>query len=343
MQRALCRILRTSCSTKLRDNEKSPILATEDINYQKSKNRENCKPLNYTLTDAIGWTTSLVLTYEFVHRRRVKFSQLQLDPSNECSLTSTYCSSSWWTNYLKYCPFGLAKVVNNQPVIGIGIPTTARSINDASVSPTSSSLSKSIDTTPFLKESESLFFPSTFTFRCLSPTFGKTEVLDDEEDDDCIQFDASLTKFDEAKSNRPSSVDSQLVGFAEKLVGDIYSALGSFKILLNQPQKGSTNNPADKDSGVLISPIELMEKGAALGSGRALYNIGVAYDRLNETKLAREYYQKSADVGHPLGAYNTAVFLFKDGKIFEGLRLMKYAGENGVDEATEIMNLIVDK
>ncbi len=87
-----------------------------------------------------------------------------------------------------------------------------------------------------------------------------------------------------------------------------------------------------------MSAMELMKKGTELGSGRALYNIGVAYDRMEEHKLAKEYYCKASDLGHPLATYNVAVMLLKDGKIGDGISMMRRAAQAGVPEARNVLS-----
>ncbi len=180
-----------------------------------------------------------------------------------------------------------------QPTLtSISTVNNVRSGNDESHSRSFSSRT-SIDITPFLTEklgNESfLFKDSKYTDRGTS---------DYESDDEGVHFDENISKFDEVRNAKPS--DANAVSLAEKLSGDLFSALGAFKFL-TESKAGEVAGPSSSDvPSPPLSALELLEKGAELGSSRALYNIGVAYDRLKESKLAREYYKRASDLGHPL-------------------------------------------
>jgi len=126
----------------------------------------------------------------------------------------------------------------------------------------------------------------------------------------------------------------------------LFSILGAFKFL-NHEAKGLKPTDAmshiDYKNNVTpeeppMTAMELMERGAELGSARAFYNIGVAYDRMKEYKLAKEYYCKASDLGHPLASYNCAIFLLKEGKFGDGLSMMQFAANSGVPEAKKIVS-----
>jgi len=132
----------------------------------------------------------------------------------------------------------------------------------------------------------------------------------------------------------------------ERFTGDLFSILGAFKFL-NHEAKGLKPTDAishiDYKNNVTpeeppMTAMELMERGAELGSARAFYNIGVAYDRMKEYKLAKEYYCKASDLGHPLASYNCAIFLLKEGKFGDGLSMMQFAANSGVPEAKKIVS-----
>jgi len=321
MHRAVCRALRGSCR-KWRESE-YPVVSGEDVKSNKWKNQEFIPP-KHSWNEALGWTTGLVLAYQLTHRK--------------CTLgEETGPFSTFNTNGLKKCPFGVAKNVVSQPIV-----STVHNVVDHKSKARGIRQRNSIDATPFLKEDNlSLFDPSVDFTKELAEN--ECDIVFEEEKPTNI-LKASLPlqtkKLEEKESEkRPTNVDQILNRFS----GDLYSVLGAFTFLHQGPKENSENGTvkiivAETPSKTPpIHAMELLTKGAELGSSRALYNIGVAYDRMKEPKLAREYYRKAADLGHPLATYNLSIFLLKDGNFAEGLTLMRIAAEKGVPEAKRVL------
>jgi hypothetical protein len=306
-------VIRGACR-KVREND-VPAISGEEVRQQQNKSKdEGFVPPKHTWTEAIGWTTGIVLTYEFIHRRRGITSFLE-----DAYPISTASPGLYDT---RVCPFRLTTRAIAQPIVStvnsvFSITTTHRE------RPVQSR--KSIDVTPFIQDGDALFYKVDESELLPSPR-NYSSSLEDDDGDDGIQFDEKFSQVQQTKQTRPK--DSTVASVAERISGDIFSALGAFKFLVGEGQ--------GKSGG-----IDLMEKGAELGSGRSFYNLGVSYDRLNETQLANEYYKRAADLGHPLASYNLGVMTLKDGKVSEGLALLQYAAENGVEEAKGAMQGLV--
>jgi TPR repeat protein len=125
--------------------------------------------------------------------------------------------------------------------------------------------------------------------------------------------------------------DSTLLAYAENLVGTTLGVLGAVEYLRGprKPVQPLTDPP--------LSAMELLRKGEQYTSGRALYNLGVAYDRQKDKELAREYYKRASDLGHPLATYNYGIIILREGQIKEGLELMKFSAARGVREAQAVI------
>jgi len=308
MHRTVCRVIRGACR-KVRENE-CPALSGEEVRQQ-NNSKDEFVPPKHTWTEALGWTTGMVLTYEFIHRRR----GLSAGGDGLHSVTASpgiYGTTNW-------CPFRLTSRAIAQPIVSTVNNVFAVTHREPS-SP--SGARKSIDVTPFIHEREPLFFKNDEELTAL-----RLRAQEDDEDDGLIQFDESISNVQHTKQTGPK--DSTVASTAEKLSGDIFSALGAFKFLSGGERKTTA-----------AAGIELMEKGAELGSRRSLYNLGVSYDRLNEPKLAVEYYKRAADLGHPLASYNLGVLALQDGKVGEGLALLQVAAENGVEEAKGVIQSV---
>jgi len=268
----------------------------------------------------------LTFQYEFAHRRR-----RQQNLFDDCVSVSTNRAIQ---GYLQNCPFAVATKAVAQPTLSTSTVGHVRAEHERR--PRSFLTSrKSIDTTPFLteKSGNEKFFLHGSRSRYSNQ---KSIDLDYESEDEGVHFDETISQFDEVRNAKPRN--AKAVALAEKLTGDLFSALGAFNFLTSE-----TGNKSDESMKVTpgpppMSPLEILEKGAELGSSRALYNIGVAYDRMKELKLAGEYYRRAADLGHPLATYNVAVLTLQDGKVSEGLALMRFAAENGIPEARAVID-----
>jgi len=348
MHRSFCRVIRGTCR-KWREND-CPAVGGEEIRKGGHNNKPNedfVPPSKYTLTDAVGWTTGLVLAYEFTHRRNRCSVVVEESPTTTVlpsvlNRLTNASKSVVGTNNQKnsnQCPFPWPKKAVTQPILSQNVI----SVNQNQKSNRVSNKKTSIDITPFIKEDSlaSLHFSSSQPY-----------LNNNEDDDDSVIFSNDieninpqpkyssplLTKKDELES----PADQHLTA-AKKLTGDLFSVLGAFNFLSAQNEKETEDSFITFSDGMSsteppMKAIELLEKGAELGSARALYNIGVAYERLNDEQIAREYYRKASDLGHPLGTYNNAVFMLKDGRIAEGLIMMQKAAEKGVPEAQRIVS-----
>jgi TPR repeat protein len=170
----------------------------------------------------------------------------------------------------------------------------------------------SIDTSPFLKESLIFDFES-----------GKSASFSEDEDS---------FVFEEVPENKTSSLkpkDPKVADMAERLAGNLLSAVGATQLLLGEGGKTTSGSEPP------MNGLELLKKGSELGSSRALYNLGVYYDRQRDFELARDYYKRAADIGHPIASYNyAAMILEKDPRMTPEVKLlMSYAYEHGVPEA----------
>jgi len=245
MQRAICRIIRRTRGN-FREND-CPGLASEEVR-QKNKSKEDFSPPKHSITEALGWTTGLILTYEFTHRQR-----------RQCLGNTSPGSQDRLLLYIRNCPFAIAKEAVAQPTItpfstakSVRSPCPKRAVNPH---PTR----KTIDKEPFLKEPEKFFqFKDAF--------YPKRSSLDEESDDDeeGVHFDPTISKYDEVRANKPH--DKRVTSLAEKVTADLFSAYGAFKLLTL-----SKDSKAVKPSDIpTMEALDLLEKGAELSSSRAL-------------------------------------------------------------------------
>ena len=325
MHRSLCRAIRGTCR-KLRDNDYPNLSGEEVRQHNRNNSKEEFTRPKHSVTEALGWTTGIILTYEFTHRRRC-------GPYVEDSSSASPARAL--QGYLQKCPFSVATKAITQPTTLTPISTVhnVRTAGENRPSRPLLTARKSIDITPFLSEKSG---NETFLLKDSKYADHKRSAdTEYESDDEGVHFDETISKFDEVRASKPR--DAVAATFAEKVSGDLFSALGAFKFLTGDSSSKALPT-TEIDTSPPLKALELLEKGAELGSSRALYNIGVAYDRMKEVQLAREYYKRAADLGHPLASYNVAVLTLKDGKISEGLTLMQFAAENGVPEARAVIN-----
>ena len=298
MHRAIGRAVRGTVR-KWRENE-VPTVAGEEVRKKKENQKEKFAPPRYTVCDAIGWTAGLVISYEIAHRR---------GRNNLC------CGVVADTT--KKCPLSLTEAVT-QPLYA-PLSTTGHVLPKAT---SRRQRSTSIDATPFLQET---LLDSDF----------KLSAVSDDEDGICF----SQSSFQETPSKKKQELkkpvkpeDPKLASYAENIVGNTLSLLGAFEFLRIPPK---TTGEATTDPP--MTAIDLLKKGEEYSSGRTLYNLGVAYDRNKDTELAREYYKRASDLGHPLATYNYAVSILREGNLSEGIELMKFSAAHGVPEAQAII------
>lgn len=317
MQRAISRIIRGT-RRSFRESSDCPSLASEEVR-QKKKSKEDFTSPKHSIGEALGLTTGLILTYEFTHRRQ-RFQCFK-------EVSSSLDQPKFWV-FIRKCPFAIAKEAVAQPTFSSA--STVKGVRNPQSKPSIALLTrKSIDTTPFLYEPDTIFLKDI--------NYQKPDAYEGESDDGGIEFDPNISKLDEVRATKPH--DKRVTSLAEKVTSDLFSALGAFKLLniskdSAKPEKSLQQNDLPNTK---LEAFEILEKGVELGSSRALYNIGVTYDRMGETSISKEYYKRAADLGHPLASFNFAVTNLKEGNLQEGLNLMKYAAANGVHEAEEIM------
>lgn len=352
MHRAISRVIGRTC----RKWQECPIVSGEEVRKGGHKKEEEkfIPDQKYSLGDAVGWTAGLVVAYELTHGKKRSLAIQERPQTAGFGQLSSILENS-------KCPFGWPRTVISQPIL-------SQSVLDIDYTyPINIHPKGSIDVTPFIREDE-------FTGSGLDGGLYRHGEADDE----TVQFDSrdrdastrrrhlsenTIVATKRSVPNLPSiplttkQVDSDSsdedfsskVGLlSDRLTGDFLSMLGAFKFLSNEAKGIKTSEAASYIDPVQdnmmssddppLNAMDLMELGAELGSARALYNIGVAYDRMKDYKLAREYYCKASDLGHPLATYNCAVFLLKDGKIRDGLSMMRLAAENGVPEARNIVS-----
>lgn len=303
---------------------------------------DSFSPNKHSWGEAFCVTSGLILTYQVTHRK----NYLNGCSSHESSPVSQKSS-------LSSCPLStLATKVSSQPLLtSVNINSNVIATNNRRSKRSGRQRQDSIDTTPFLKEE--LNDISNFK-------------LDGKENDDfVIQFSSTTDSIDEIDQNKENifklkkttplltkKVDdlggekqqstlaflekSLIAKTAKKLTADIFNVLGAYEFVKEEKKIKSVDGMGSNEPP--IHALDLLNKGMELGSSRAIYNIGVAYDRLNRVGLAKEYYKKAADLGHPLGAYNSAMFALQEGKLNEGFELLKYAAEQGVPEAKAAVN-----
>lgn len=280
-----------------------------------------------------------MVAYELTHGRT---RRLAIEEHPRQSILESLGSGK---NENSKCPFSWPRTAITQPIL-------TQSVFEINSYPPIHQKG-SIDLTPFIKEDR---FLESGLDGCLYQRDEEEEVVQFIKPKDTKRNQTyKLTPTTRLQSSIPlttkhsidsdSDDDSPKLNISDRLTGDFLSMLGAFKFLSNEakgvkPNKaGSHIDPMAMSSDEPpLSAMDLMEKGAEFGSARALYNIGVAYDRMQENKLAREYYSKASDLGHPLATYNCAVFLLKDGDITGGLSMMQVAAENGVPEARKILS-----
>lgn len=336
MQRAISRVIRGTCR-KWRESD-CPVAAGEEVNRNK-EDKHKFVPPKHSWEECVGWTAGLVLGYQLTHRRRQKDDCCTSVSAKACTSTSAH----------QRCPFAVASKVFSQPTVNSS--STALHVNRKT---SSSTVFHSVDLSPFIHDdTREPELPDKLNTSWSS--------VDDEEEDILFSSEPDLDLplapipinaadklvFQSGQCSSSSLLDDP----AEhgRLIGaDLLSVLGAFEFLSTEEKikakgAGGTRKSSKKKLTTPLSKnppihaLDLMKKGAELGSARAMYNIGVAYDRMNDTKLAREYYNKAADLGHPLATYNCAVLALKDGHLTEGYALMKTASDFGVPEAEEYM------
>ncbi|CAG7720492.1 unnamed protein product [Allacma fusca] len=226
---------------------------------------------------------------------------------NECFGLSTGLIISWDLFHRCRRQWGLPEA-GTQPIFSSVKNIVPPRANQATVVKKAS-----IDASPFLKE-------SLFASDCESQ--GSVSFVSDDEDDFAFQDELP----EKSKLSIPKDLKANDV--VERLAGNVLSAVGATKILLGE--KGSKKIPEPPISG-----LELLNSGAELGSSRALYNLGVYYDRQREYDIAQDYYKRAADIGHPIASYNYAAMIMEKNKNLtpEVKSLMSYAYEHGVSEA----------
>ena len=305
MHRAIGRAVRGTVR-KWRENE-VPTVAGEEVRKKKENHKEKFAPPRYTVSDAIGWTAGLVITYEIAHRRA----------------RNNLCCDVVATDTSRKCPLSLTEAVT-QPLYA-PLSTAEYVIPKAT---NRRQRSTSIDATPFLQEN--LLIDSDF----------KLSSVRDDGDEDGFSFSQTSRDLREAPAKKKEvpkkpvkPEDPQLASYAEKIVGNTLSLLGAFEFLRG-PSKMTDESTTDPP----LTAMDLLKKGDEYSSGRTLYNLGVAYARNKDTELAREYYKRASEVGHPLATYNYAISILHEGKISEGIELMKISAAHGVPEAQAVIN-----
>ncbi len=349
MHRAISRVFRGQCR-KFREND-CPVAAGEEVrrNNKDDDGKNGFVPPKHNLEDAVTWTTGLVLAYQLTHRGRRALIE-DCPPAASLASGTSAGSTSRKTSSTEgpHCPFSITSKVFSQPLFAQ--PSTALNVAQRKTS----TVISSIDTTPFIHDDVQIQ-------DCELPDRLSTTPTSVVEDDDIVfGFEPELV----AEAKRNLEIDGTFIDripdnpeeFGRKFGADLLSVLGAFEFLqaernvkipssqtpLRNDNTKKTSKRVESDGKLTstsppIHAMELLKKGAELGSARAMYNIGVAYDRMNDPQLAVEYYKKAADLGHPLAAYNCAVFALKDGRLTEGYALMKTASDCGVPEAKEFM------
>ncbi|CAL8070973.1 unnamed protein product [Orchesella dallaii] len=344
MHRAISRVFRGTCR-KWRDD--CPVAVGEDVRKKGEQNEHDFVPPKHSLEDAAVLTSGLVLAYQFTQRRRRTLIE-ECQPCAASVIGQTQLPQSLESS----CPFSVASRVLSKPIFSGA--TALHVSRKCAVIP-------STDRTPFIYDD----LQETILPERLTPP----SLIDDED----IIFEAELSassvppnvekKFGAGATEHSSdaAILKDPAEYGRRYGADLLSVLGAFEFLQtenvtgngiktsetvkkkevvatnNRKTKNKANSIKDAELDPPLHALELMKRGAELGSARALYNMGVAYDRLKDTELAKEYYRKAADLGHPLATYNCAVFALKDGRLTDGLALMKMASDFGVPEAAEFM------
>lgn len=352
MHRALSRVIRGQCR-KFREND-CPVAAGEEV--RRNNKEENTKngfvPPKHCLEEAAVWTTGLVLAYQLSHNRRRSLI-------GECPSPASIPTSSGSCSILSPeapekagCPFTLASKVLSQPIF-TSPPASGLNVAQRKISSPAAIIS-SLDRTPFIHDDVQ---DSELPDRLSTPT---TIV---EDDDIVFAFPDDPPASDATKladGDLFDRIPNNPAEYGTKFGADMLSVLGAFEFLQAEakPSAGSSSPSPQKSQKSLdgngkkskassknklsskhppAHAMELLQRGAELGSARAIYNIGVAYERMEDHQIARDYYKRAADLGHPLATYNTAVFALRDGHLTEGYALMKTASDYGVPEAEEFL------
>jgi len=248
--------------------------------------------------ECFGLSTGLIISWDLFHRCRRQWGLPEGEDGSSGKSQSV-------------CPFSFKRAISvagTQPIFSSVKNIVPPRANQATVVKKAS-----IDASPFLKE-------SLFASDCESQ--GSVSFVSDDEDDFAFQDELP----EKSKLSIPKDLKANDV--VERLAGNVLSAVGATKILLGE--KGSKKIPEPPISG-----LELLNSGAELGSSRALYNLGVYYDRQREYDIAQDYYKRAADIGHPIASYNYAAMIMEKNKNLtpEVKSLMSYAYEHGVSEA----------
>lgn len=356
MHRAIGRVFRGQCR-KFREND-CPVAAGEDVRRNNKDDERKfvppIPPTKHTLEEAVVWTTGLALGYHMTHGRR-RHSLIE-----KCSTPSALSPGGVTTR--KISAVSPREIREKSPCVFTSLtskvsevfaqPSTSLSVNARRTS----TVITSIDVTPFMHDDAQ---------ECELPEMISSPNTLVDDDDIVFGFDSSESTHAESTSidlnDRTSLILKNPAEYGTKFGADLLSVQGAFeflqeeakaksgvratskktgKKLASKGQRSRTNSTSSSQLTSKNPPIHamtLMKHGAELGSARAMYNVGVAYDRMNDPKIAREYYKRAADLGHPLAIYNCAVFALKDGHLSEGYALMKTASDFGVLEAKEFM------